>query len=819
MPGVTARSASAPKNDWPGLAATLATFDDDRLAALLALRPDLAYPPPRDLPALAARAGAWPSARDCYLEVDRAARRVVDALCLLPRPTAIGDLAALLGVPTGDTDLTAALRRLEDRALAFAVPPATIRLLPALTQLDYPARLGPSLASALATHTSAALEQMAARLGAKPARTKVATLGLIQKILTDPVTVGHLVAQGPPGTEELARRVAAEGPLVNVRGGLYSIDERTPAGWLSKRGLLGIADFYTAVMPREPAVALRGGSIFPAHCLRRPEPVVDAVDQGTVDATAAERALRVVSDIAAIFEQWDVEPAAALKAGGLGIREVRRAAKVVDCTDEEAARILELAAVAGLARVDIVGGVARPTARYDEWLALEAPRRWAQLAGAWVASDLHLSLAGAIGTKEKPIPPLLDRGPELDAARRRRLVLDALERTPTGAAVTSASVHQGVEWDGPGVWGGGPATAAMLISWALDETQLIGLSAGGALSTAGRALVGGRLDDAAAHLVALAPPVVNEFVIQADFTAVVAGEAAVEVRAGLGLLADVESKGAATVYRFSEDSLRRAFDAGRGAQDILAFLEHHASRGVPQALAYLIGDLGRRFGNVRVGPAASYLRSDDPSLLAEVLQAKRTARLRLRRLAPTVLVSDVDAATVNLTLQTAGYLPARENADGTLLLTRPVAQRLPDKPVPAYAARRAPDPRAIVVELRRKPPPPAAASPKGPAAPGSPAPTPWAQPVLADILRPTDIIRDPRAVRALLGQACDEYWLARLSYVGSTGHATEITVEPTELDGRHLYAHCFPMGNERTFVIDRIEWARILTDAEENLLP
>ena len=101
----------------------------------------------------------------------------------------------------------------------------------------------------------------------------------------------------------------------------------------------------------------------------------------------------------------------------------------------------------------------------------------------------------------------------------------------------------------------------------------------------------------------------------------ISGEPATAIRTELDLLGDVESKGAATVYRISEGSVRRAFDAGRTAEDILAFLARHATRGVPQPLTYLVTDIGRRFGNVRVGSAISYLRSDDPALLAEVLQA------------------------------------------------------------------------------------------------------------------------------------------------------------------------------------------------------
>lgn len=800
--------------EWPGLAVTLAGFDDARLARLLGLRPDLASPPPRDWSVLASRAGAWISARDCYRELDRAGQRVVEALCLLPQPAALTDLAALLGVPDDDDDLVSALGQLEARALAFrlgATGDVEVRLLPALRQLDYPAGLGPPLASMLRSLTGPALEQMAVRLGAKPTRNMRDTQALIAGVLSDPAEVVRLLQQGPGGTVDLARRAAADGPLVGVAGGLYGLTDRTAAGWMVNRGLLGVADYYTAVMPREPAVALRGGRMFAPRCLQRPALDSSPVDQDVVDRAAAERAVRIVSDVVVILDQWSAEPAAVLKAGAMGVREVRRAAKAADRTEAEASRIVELIAVAGLARVDFVAGRAVPTAAYDEWLALESPARWAWLAGAWLEADLHVSLAGAIGPKDKPIAPLLDRAPERQARRRRDLVLGVLGDAAAGQAPLAASLRKRVEWDSPAAWAGGPASPEMLVSWVLEEAELLGMTALGALCTAGRMLVGGEAEEAAATLAALVPPAVAEFVIQADLTAVIAGEPAAAVRTELDLLGDVESKGAATVYRFSEGSLRRAFDAGRTTTDILGFLEAHATRGVPQPLVYLVGDLGRRFGNVRVGAATSYLRSDDPALLAEVLQARLTTKLRLRPIAPTVLVTSADAATVTSTLQAAGYLPAREAPDGSLHLARPAAHRLPTRPSPSRRATAASDPAAVVADLRRQP----VAPPRPPDRPPlALAPLPGGPPAA----RPAEIVKGPRAIRSVLDAACEEYWPVRMSYVSGNGRGAELTVEPTDLDGRHLYAMCLPRGDDRSFVVDRIEWVRVLTEAEELLL-
>ena len=118
----------------------------------------------------------------------------------------------------------------------------------------------------------------------------------------------------------------------------------------------------------------------------------------------------------------------------------------------------------------------------------------------------------------------------------------------------------------------------------------------------------------------------------------------------------------------SEASLRRAFDTAWTAEPILRFLDAHATKGVPQPLSYLVEDVGRRYGRVRVGTAGCYIRSDEAALLAEILVARKAARLGLHPVAPTVLVSAVGAETVIATLRAAGYLPAEEDDSGALMV-------------------------------------------------------------------------------------------------------------------------------------------------------
>ncbi|MBQ0986619.1 helicase-associated domain-containing protein [Streptomyces sp. F63] len=191
---------------------------------------------------------------------------------------------------------------------------------------------------------------------------------------------------------------------------------------------------------------------------------------------------------------------------------------------------------------------------------------------------------------------------------------------------------------------------------------------------------------AAGLLAPLLPEPLDHVLLQADLTAVAPGPLERPLAETLGVLADVESKGGATVYRFTPDSVRRALDAGRTADDLHAFLAEHSRTPVPQPLSYLIDDVARRHGHLRVGAASSYVRCEDDGLLAEILADKRSEGLRLRRLAPTVLAAGLDPATLLAKLREMGFAPAAESAEGDVVITRPgvhrTAPRTPPAPVP-----------------------------------------------------------------------------------------------------------------------------------------
>lgn len=71
--------------------------------------------------------------------------------------------------------------------------------------------------------------------------------------------------------------------------------------------------------------------------------------------------------------------------------------------------------------------------------------------------------------------------------------------------------------------------------------------------------------------------------------------------------------------------MRRALDAGRSAAELQEFLTAHSRTPVPQPLAYLIDDVARKHGRLRIGAATAYVRCDDDALLSEIVADRRAA--------------------------------------------------------------------------------------------------------------------------------------------------------------------------------------------------
>jgi hypothetical protein len=192
------------------------------------------------------------------------------------------------------------------------------------------------------------------------------------------------------------------------------------------------------------------------------------------------------------------------------------------------------------------------------------------------------------------------------------------------------------------------------------------------------------------------PKPVDHILIQADNSAVAPGPLTAELSAEMGTIADIESRGGATVYRFSEASIRRGLDHGKTGEQIKTFLTKTSKTPMPQPLDYLIADVAKRHGRLRVGSAHTYIRCEDEGLVQQILHDKKCEHLRLRKIASQVLVTELELPEVISELREYGYLPAAENASG-VLLSQPNLRRAKSRPKPPRIISEFTAPKASVV--------------------------------------------------------------------------------------------------------------------------
>ncbi|MEU1178189.1 helicase-associated domain-containing protein [Streptomyces sp. NPDC005820] len=836
------------------LAEALRGRDDASLAALLRSRPDLITPVPTDLTQLATRAGTRASVVRALERLDRFALQTAEALAVAADPSSYDELLGLVAGDARDPEvsaaLPAALAALREQALVWGADDRlrlvrTAReLLAPSPQHPSPTGLGPSVREATAGMSPGRIQEIVATVGLPSTHDSVSAVDALTALFTHRRKMKALLAKAPQESLEVLERLVWGPPY-----GQVTHDPAPRLRWLLDRGLLLPTAPGTVVLPREVALHLRAGR---AH--RTPEPLPPAVEPAAthrpqvVDSTAAGQAYTALATVEELLKDWDEGGPAVLRAGGLSVRDLKRTAVALDVPEPVAAFWVELAYATGLIASD---GEAderyAATPAYDEWLERPAAERWARLAQAWLTATRTSGVVGGRDAKERALSAL---GPGLDrsaAPEVRHRVLTLLAALPEGAAPHPEAVLARLRWERPLR---GPQASpqgeddlrSRLARWTLTEAELLGVTGRGALSAQGRALIGvspaahGRHPEpegpgdklpvhhhrtatpltplsppeqavaaaAAGRLLApLLPEPLDHVLLQADLTAVAPGPLQRPLAEVLSVLADVESKGGATVYRFTPGSVRRALDAGRSASDLHAFLGRHSRTPVPQPLAYLIDDVARRHGRLRVGAASAYVRCDDDTVLNEILADKRAGTLRLRRLAPTVLAAQADPAALLDGLRAMGYAPAAESAEGDVLITRAHAHRTPPRTAPEPVPDGPPIPDATLLTAAVR------AIRAGDLASTTPRkPTDTATPLAPGELPRTSSAETLATMQAavLTGEAL---WIG---YVNAEGTASQRVIAPVRVEGGFVTAYDHTADEVRTYPLHRITGVAELAD-------
>lgn len=606
---------------------------DDALVALILRRPDLARPAPGDLTTLVARATTPASLRRALDTVTSAHLAVLEA-AMVAGPAPLAGIAALLGKGQRSAVVTRLVRDLEELGLVWnsADGYVAVRTLSAI--ITEPGGFGPQIPQA--PHGA---EVEAALADLKPAERRLL----------------EALTWGPP-VGALAERDGSPD------GG--------PAARLLDRGLLHRRDADHVLLPRSVAMVLRGGLLRPQVELDSPE-LATAPDRiRAVDQAAGARAGLLIDQAAELIERWGSDPPRRLRGGGLAVRDLSAVATHLEVGRHEAAWLVETMAAAGLIDSTDEASTAEdpvfaPTARADLWSGSDAAQRWADLAAGWLTmSAAPWTVGSTEGDRARRVNALsVEAGHP--AGRQRRQDTLRLLAGESAALADPTALHALLHWMHP-------LRAARStepdLTVLLDEAQWAGVVAEGVMTTAGRALVQEGPERAAAAMATHIPAPVDRVLVQADLTVVAPGRVDGKLRSTLHLVSDIESRGGASVHRFSEASLRRALDAGWTADRILTELTAVSATGIPQPLEYLVRDVARRHGVARIGAAGCYVRSDEPALLDRMLADRALAALNLHRIAPTVLISPLDAGSALDLLRERAYGPVAEQAGGHLVL-------------------------------------------------------------------------------------------------------------------------------------------------------
>jgi len=601
-------------------------LDDAALISMFSHRPDLVTPVPPDMASLAVRASSAPSLA-----------RAVDALNKWQLQ--VLEVCAILTEPFSEKDVTA----LTEKSALFVLPGLIERglLYADKDGLRTPTTLKEVLGNEIA--------------GLGPASMSKLKLKKLDEVPAPSKKVLDAMVWGPP------------------RGSITDI-KKPSAGvaWLLEEGFLIPFNQQTVVLPREVAIYLRGNTVHRELETSQPSVTGSKRDMRNVQLAAIANITTFLRWTEEVLNFWAQEPATALRSGGLGVRDLKDLSLHLGVDESCTAFVAEVAYLSGLLTIDPDDKIL-PTHQFDIWLTQNASSKWQLLASAWLSTSRVSGLVGKEGSKN--VAPL---GPELDrssAATTRGLVLTLLQEN-SQVAVDIDSLFAAATWLAPAKRAGG--LQKDYIIWAMREAEWLGITGQGVLSSYGADfLEGGDSSSVDSDL----PKAVDHILIQSDNTAIAPGPLEHEVAQELALIADVESRGGATVFRFSEGSIRRGLDHGRTGEEISKFLAKTSKTPMPQPLEYLIADVAKKHGKLRVGNTASFIRCEDSALITQILGDKRLDILGLRKIAPEVLICGHDAAEAMNILRSCGYLPAAEDSRG-LLLSGPRIQRAQTKARP-----------------------------------------------------------------------------------------------------------------------------------------
>lgn len=537
------------------------------------------------------------------------------------------------------------------------------------------------------------------------------------------------------------------------------------------------------------------------------EPALTPIPESVARNAQAAAAGAAGGTIAAAVRAIEADPPSQLMSGGVGKRDVQRLSSALDLEYAQTIFVLELCGSLNLVGVDSsnIDPVWLPTAEYDVLKRTDRGSLHAALVRAWLrmGEDITHIAAGHTprGDRVHPLNSVVKPTtanpygghpsalPPVRSTRFRLLrALHSLESllprhdsataagtsadsgTSTALSIRLADLTAALRWRYPLA----PAFNRDTLAQMLTEAEFLGLVAtplsapdSYGLTPLGRALAehldaslpaaAQPLDYAgsAATVPADFPETVGQLlpdyavsvVIQSDLTAVATGPVHPDLAQKLDSIADIETRGQGTVYRFTEKSIERALHAGLNRTDIVDTLRVCSSTGVPQPLEFLIAGVASRLNRVQVAGARGAVIVDDPDELDAMLADPLLTPAQLTRVAPTVALSGISSDRLRVLLEGAGT---------STLTEAPSAQprRAPRQTAPAVTRRTA---RIADADLDR---------------------------YIAGVRSTAEATEgDPASTSGILRAAIDRQQSVTVTLARADGSSTTITLTPTAITG------------------------------------
>lgn len=353
-------------------------------------------------------------------------------------------------------------------------------------------------------------------------------------------------------------------------------------------------------------LALSGNSVFPeaTEVVAELEPIGFRTNTTNGNALSAYETMLCITELLFLCERhW-----LGVIRAGIRSQDAKEVAQKLKLTAKDVQLRFQLAMKAGLIAAQQERWVA--TEQGLAWLELDRAQAWQQLAAPlWNLPEIELN-QGSISLQLRAKYPLIDLGK---------------------FEILSFGAFLGL----------------------LDQDQVL------------EPLTKKELSEAAKLIVKQLPKAEDRLVVQGDLSIVCPGPISPSLHRELDSFAESEDLGLAARFRVSALTLSHAMEIGLELAEVMNLLAKRSGKPLPQPFSYLVEDVLRRFGQLRVliGEAGTIVESPDAILITQIKNEARLNGLMLQRITENQLASRLDAEMIYFNLRDAGYLAVMYHED------------------------------------------------------------------------------------------------------------------------------------------------------------